>query len=300
MRNDPNSPRDSRTCARLLILALLVSILVMLGVWCLLRPPVNHNALAIGEAANIDRLDIPLQPPLELDFKTRAEVLQLREQAIYSHPELLVREYKPYAPIFGRIVDGLPWWGVKGQFYYGSGERSIEGPSEESRFILNPYLLVAAEFYTYWDPARHPESEIRAANFRFYCAPHGLHWRPRSAYAEVSYDAGCVARIGGGFFDLIAYNARDLNLAYLYISYPDSQGISHPDAPVRAYANPQFIHQGGSCGYQGGCNNMSPYTPEIDAIRIDSLPAKVTIWLWKSDPGDPHRTPDMTFVLYFR
>jgi hypothetical protein len=38
----------------------------------------------------------------------------------------------------------------------------------------------------------------------------------------------------------------------------------------------------------------------MDGIRIQSLPVKVTIWLWKDDPGDPHRTPDMTFVLYFR
>jgi hypothetical protein len=300
MRNDPNSPRASLACARLLILALLVLILVLSGAWCLLRPPANHNALAIGEAASIDRLDIPLQPPLELDFKTRAEVLQLREQAVYSHSELLVRGYKPYAPIFGRIVDGLPWWGVKGQFYYGSGERSIEGPSEESRFILNPYLLVAAEFYTYWDRARYPETEVSDANFRFYCAPNSLLWSPRQAYAEASYRANCIDSIGGGFFDLIAYNARDLNLTYLYVSYPDSQGIAHPDPPDRAYANPQFIHQGNSCGYAGGCNNMSPYTPEIDGIRIQSLPAKITIWLWKDDPGDPHQAPDMTFVLYFR
>jgi hypothetical protein len=300
MHKDPYPPRASLTCARLLILSLLVLILALLGAWYLLRPPANHNSLAIGEAAGIDRLDITLQPPLELDFKTRAEVLQLREQAIHSHPELLKSEYKPYKPIFGRIEDGLPWWGVKGQFYYGSGERSTEGPSEESRFILNPYLLVAAEFYTRWDRARYPESEVGDPGFRFYCAPSSLLWYPRQAYAEASYRADCVRRIGGGFFDLIAYNARDLNLTYLYVSYPDSQGVIHSNPPDRAYANPQFIHQGGSCGYPGGCNNMSPYTPEIDGIRIQSLPAKVTIWLWKDDPGDPHRTPDMTFVLYFR
>lgn len=274
--------------------------MILLGAWYLLRPPANHNALAIGQAASIDRLNILLKPPLELDFKTRAEVLQLREQAVNRYPELLVDDYRPYEPIFGRIVDGLPWWGIKGQFYYGRGERSIEGPSEESRFILNPYMLVAAEFYTYWDRARYPESEVGKAGFQFYCDPFNLLWQPRQSYGEVSYRADCVARIGGGFFDLIAYNARDLNLTYLYVSYPDSQGIAHSNPPDRAYANPQFIHQGGSCGYEGGCNNMSPYTPEIDGIRIESLPAKVNVWLWKSDPGDPQLAADMTFVLYFR
>ena len=298
--SDPHHPSNSLTCARLLILSLLVLILGLLGAWYLLRPPANHNALAIGEAASVEKVDIPLQPPLELDFKSRAELLQLRSQAVYSHPELLKSEYRPYGPIFGRIVDGLPWWGVKGQFYYGNGQHSIEGPSEESRFILNPYLLVAAEFYTRLDADRYRESEVSDTGFIFYCAPYSLLWFPRQAYAEAEYRADCIDRIGGGFFDLIAYNARDLNLTYLYVSYPDSQGIAHSDPPDRAYANPQYIHQGSSCGYAGGCNNMSPYTPEIDGIRIQSLPAKVTIWLWKEDPSDPHRAPDMTFVLYFQ
>jgi hypothetical protein len=283
------------------ILGLLALVLVLLLIWALLLPAPNRNALAIGERAALDELAIALQPPQELDYMRKAEVLRLREGAVNQHPELLAANYRPSDAIFDQIVNGLPWWGIAGQFYYGRGERSIEGPSEESRFILNPYLLAAAEFYTRLDNTRIPESKASQPGFRFYCEPYLLHWQPRRAYAEAHYRASCVESIGGGFFDLIAYNARDLNLNYIYVSYPDSQGISKGDAPITAYANPQYIHRGGSCGYPGGCNNMSPRTPEIDGIRITRLPAKVVIWLWEEDPGDPlEGTPDMTFVLRFK
>ncbi len=196
------------------LLTFLVGFLITL--WVTRLPPPNRNQLAIGERATLEALDIPLQPPIELDFAAKAEVLQLRTEAVLNYPDLIISEYRPTYAVFDQVEDGLPWWGTLGNFYYGPGEQSLEGPAEESRFILNPYLLVAAEVHSYWDRNALPEASARQPDFPLYCAPSQLRWQPRAAYAEVSYSAQCVQQVKSNFFDLIVYNARDLNLNYIY------------------------------------------------------------------------------------
>jgi hypothetical protein len=261
----------------------------------------NRNKLALGEKSTITEvLYIDLQPAEELDFESKAEVLKLRRNAVMRHPELLQGNYRPSTQVFGQIVDGLPWWGVAGQFYYGNGEQSIAGDSEESRFILNPYLLIAADPWRMWDKNVIPESSIQRSDFVFYCPPTYLFWKPSEAYGEVGYSTHCAASLNYRHFDLISYNARDMNLNFIYVSYADSQNITKQEIPTTAYAIPHFIHQGGSCGYPGGCNNMSPPTPEIDGLEITGYPAKVVTWLWEKQPNSVEEPPDMIFVLYFK
>ena len=97
--------------------------------------------------------------------------------------------------------------------------------------------------------------------------------------------------------DLIAYNARDMGLSYLYLSLADSDNLS-PSSPMQApMAISQFLHAGGSCSYPGGCNNMSPRVPELVNLQIERLPARVTIWLWRDKPAGIEQPPDMTFVI---
>jgi hypothetical protein len=45
---------------------------------------------------------------------------------------------------------------------------------------------------------------------------------------------------------------------------------------------------------------MSPSTPDIDDIRLDGLPAKVVVWLWREKPESAAQIPDMRYVIYFR
>ena len=283
--------RPRRSVGLWLVIVALAGLAVsLLGLWYLLQPAPNRNTLTIGSAAREAGIDIAIQPAIELDFMSKAEVLKLRVEAVQKYPGLIVGEYKPAEAVFGQIVDGRPWWGIVGHFHSGAGEDSIEGPSEESRFILNPYLLVVADFYGRAD------GQLSAP---LYCAPRRLHWEPAAALAESDYDSECVAQMDGRF-DLIVYNARDLNLNYIYVRYADSQNVTHWDPPTQAYAIPQFIHQGGSCGYPGGCNNMSPATPEIDSLTVTGLPAKVVAWLWRARPASVEQQPDMVFVLHFR
>jgi len=104
----------------------------------------RSDVLVTGEAAPAGAVTIGLYDPIELDGMTRAEVEQLRTYYVDKHPEL-VREYTPSSAVFGQIVDGLPWWGVEGQFCDGPGERGIDGDSEEARWVINPFLLLGVD-----------------------------------------------------------------------------------------------------------------------------------------------------------
>jgi hypothetical protein len=260
------------------------------------RVETYRNALALGSNGQDGVVDIAIQEPTDFDFKSRDEILRLRAEAVAAKSQMLARPYRPLGSVFGQIVDGVPWWGTDGQFYFGPGQHSIDGPSEEARFVLNPYLLVAPDFRDDWHDLLTP---AELPGFQLYCSPHSLRWRPRDAYAEVTYSADCIAKRRWPVFDLIAYNARDFNLDYLYISYADSKNVAKKNPPDTAYRNPQFIHKGGSCGYPGGCNNMSPMTPPIDGLRVTGLPASVVVRLWAEQPASVAQTPDMTYVIHF-
>ncbi len=276
------------------ILALLATCLVI--IWVIRLPAPNRNTLAIGKLASVDDVDIALQKPVEFDFKTKAEVLQIRSEAVQKHPELLAGVYRPSEKVFGQIVDKRPWWGMYGEFYYGKGDRSIEGPSEEARFILNPFLLVAADFYSFWQGYL---SEDDLPSYNLTCQPYKLHWWPKEGRAEATYGEKCVSSRLSHTFELVAYNARDFNLNFVYVSYKESFNVSKSDIPASPISIPHFIHLGSSCGYPGGCNNMSPYTPELVGLVFKDLPARLVIRLWQDKPVSPTQTADMVFTLRF-
>lgn len=300
------------------IFSLVLSSAALLVAWL---TQAGSNRLGIGPQASVDVLDIALQPPMELDNLPSAEILRLRQEAIARYPALLAGRYVPARQVF-QMADGLPWWGIAGQFYYGRGEHSVDGPAEESRFLLNPYLLVGAELSGLsiwsggqralaWDRARITAQDLADSDFPFYCPSVGLRWWPHKARAEATYDvSACLVAmndwtlysldVADASFDLVAYNARDLGLGYLYWSSKDSQNLSASNAMQGPIAISQFIHRGSSCGSPGGCNNMSPRVPELCGIQIERLPARAVIWLWHDRPASAEQRADMTFVLVFR
>lgn len=304
------------------IVFLTLLLVLLLITWYSLQPRVNHNALIIGSNANpvaTEPIHIAIQSPIELDYKTKADVLALRRQEALRYPELLSGAYAPCDQVFGQMEDNRPWWGIAGQFYYGSGENSVNGVSEEARFIVNPYLLVAAEFYglsiwrdaSLWDKTRVTPQDLERADFPYYCPPQDLLWWPQEARAEVTYALSQYLQqlnawssrpltIKDAMFDLTAYNANDLSFSYIQVAHAESSNItfSQPfDVPIQ---NPEFIHLGGSCQYPGGCNNASPNVLEYNNMSIDFLPAQLVIYLWKNAPISSQLPPDFVFTINFR
>jgi hypothetical protein len=127
---------------------------------------------------------VAIQEPIDLNFKSKNAVLLLRAMMVYRHRELIVGEYRPAETVFGQIEGGKPWWGLRGHVYYGSGEKSIDGPAEETRFILNPFLLVAADLSILnmlvngnrldWDRNLVTEADLTHPAFPLFCRPHAL------------------------------------------------------------------------------------------------------------------------------
>ena len=102
------------------LVVLLVNIAAMAALICLLDlfMTAQHaagNELAVGPAAKLNTpLPVPINRPLDLNFKTREEVLSLRRQIVLQNANLLTGAYEPDMDIFGEIQDFRPWWGTRG------------------------------------------------------------------------------------------------------------------------------------------------------------------------------------------
>jgi hypothetical protein len=273
----------------------------------------EQTCLAIGKSAKVaGMVAIPIYPPVELNYQSKSAIFKARKQFVMTQPKLITGPYTPSEDVFGRIEDGKPWWGIEGMSYYGAGNKSILGPAEESRFIMNPFLLVGDSNggSTLFDKHKVPASRLHQGYFPFYCQPRDLKWWPSESRAEVTYDARSFQQWScqingsqtsyGGIIQLEAINARDLGLEYIYVPIERCTNIK-AGSPMRAAMSiPQYIHCGGSCGYPGGCNNMSPTTAELDSLRLTALPARLEIWLWKSAPQTGKEPADMVFVINYQ
>jgi len=272
------------------------------------------NELSLGaDAKSQFPVAVPLNKPAELNFKTRDEILEMRFRALAPAAILIKGSYEPDPAVFGAIVDKRPWWGTAGAAIYGAGERSILGPSEESRFILNPLLLVAANSATIgiWNPDRITSVEVNNPNFPFFWGPEQLQFDAKNSSATVIYNVtDYIARINATGklekpittpnFSLVAYNARDFGYQYIYLDMRKSSNISNMHSTFQPTRLRQMIHCGGTCGFPGGCNNMSPFMKEIDRLGFTDLPAKAVVSLWKQDPGTIEQRPDFTMIIQLR
>ena len=276
-------------------------------------PPV----LRIGASAVVEGpVEIALHEPVDFDGFTREAVLALRSENVAKHPSL-VSGYEPHRNVYGRIVDGMPWWGLVGQFRYGPGPRSTEGASEESRFVLNPFLLVGAELFgaSRWGGFRWDEDAIAAAGvpdeeLPLAVEPTSLTWWPDQSRAEVVYDATGLIEGVAPFVDepptlpldgtyLYPQSARDLGFNFLHVDLAASEQVTQRDPNPSPFRIRSFIHRGGSCRYPGGCNNGSPHQTHVARIQIEALPARLVLRLWRKQPADAASAADMEFAIRF-
>jgi hypothetical protein len=278
--------------------------------------PPSSNQLAVGTPEDpAGPIDIALSPPGSLNFKSKAEILKIRSQAVSRFRNLLRKPYKPTMAIFDQIEDHRPWWGMQGTFIWGAGSRSIEGEAEESRFLLNPFLLVGANSGTalIWNKDKITEADLHDEAFPYCWLPESLHFYPVDSLVQATYNITSfnkeltkrkdklTASVDGTMkFGLIAYNARDLGFNFIYLDPTKSMNITSKHKSNRPTLIIQMIHRGGSCQYPGGCNNMSPAQPEIDEFDCSKLPARAHISLWKDPPISKDSKPDLTYFIDLR
>ena len=204
---------------------------------------------------------------------------------------------------------------MQGTFVWGAGQRSIEGAAEESRFLLNPFLLVGANSGTalIWDKDKIQESDLKDKSFPYCWLPESLKFYPSDSLVQVTYDVTAFNKELSNRkdkltapvehtikFGLIAYNARDFGFNYIYLDPLKSMNITPKRKTDRPTLIQQMIHCGNGCQYPGGCNNMSPAQPDIDEFDCSRLPARANIRLWKARPLSKDFTPDLTIFMDLR
>ena len=274
-----------------------------------------YNELLLGSDSRVsDYVDIPVNPVSELDYKSKAEILQTRSRLAERECKLLKYRYQPSDVVFGQIVSSKPWWGIAGGAIFGSGDKSILGDSEESRFINNPLLLVGASPWSneIWDQNKLSEKELSDSEFPFLWLPSIIRIFPAKKIMQIAYDVSRFNKKLKDYdrfladrepideFGLVAYNARDFGYNYLYVPIEESKNIINTKGVKTPVKIEQYIHLGNSSGYPGGCNNMSPAQDELDHFQLKDLPARVKIKLWKSNPGTPSKDADMTVFIELR
>ncbi len=246
-------------------------------------------------------IKVKVNPPEEFDFLKKSEIYEIRKKQVNTYPSLLKAfysgDYEPSEEVFGQIEDGKSWWGILGIYHYGPGIKSIEGPSEESRFICNPYIPVALS--ERWargitDPRVKPEA--------IFPEPLEVKWDINEKTVKVKYNVSDYLMKSDELHDprarelkLIAYNAKDLGYGYFLI-YPNRTENLTITPQNEALFIPQFLHTGSDSGYPGGSNNMSPGFPPLN-IELKKLPARLVIALWKEKPADLKAKPDIMEIL---
>lgn len=272
------------------------------------------NGLAVkNQAKTKDPTVIPIAPLAKFNGITQQELYKARTNAAEKYKNLLLDTYEPSDLIFGQCENKKPWWGVWGMHVFREGQHAIEGPSKESGYVLNPYRLFAAEANNVglWDKAKMSDEDMRNPSFPYLWNSGPVLFNAKTGIAQVIYDISdynkrlaawkkCmrfpVDSING--FSLIGYNARDFGYSYVYLDPIRSKNIAKWRAqPVNIT---QFLHCGGSCGYPGGCNNMSPHIRELDSNKLLQLPARAYLKLWKLEPESVSDPPDFVFVIDFR
>lgn len=272
------------------------------------------NELALrGSAKAQGTLMIPVSGAVKLNGVTQEQLYKFRTDAVTRNKILLSDTYEPNDAIFGQCESNKPWWGVWGMHVFREGMHSIDGPSKESIYINNPFRLVSAEANNVglWKKEAMSADDMRNPNFPFLWEPGPVLFNPKLATAQVWYNISMynenlkkwqrcmrapVTAITG--FSLIAYNARDFNYRYIYLDPRKSVGVT--PWPVRPVQIDQFLHCGGSCGYPGGCNNMSPHIRELDENRLTQLPARAYLKLWSEEPDSVGNPADFTFIIDFK
>ncbi len=292
-------------------------LMVVANLWqgCNAQAGDNPNALAVGKSAKIQTpVDIQTNPVANFNWKTREEVLNMRKKEIYKYPQLLLNTYTPYPPIWGAVEDNRPWWGTTGTCIWGEGQKSIEGPAEESRYILNPFMLVGVNPATLsiWNPSRIRKDELNDPKFPYFWYPESIRFEAAKSFATATFNISQyladIRKTGAlnqpnimpNQFSLVAYNARDFGYGYIWLNEARSINVSNDNRFTEPTTIRQMLHCGGTCGYEGGCNNMSPFMKEIDRCRINKLPARACVYLWRDEPQNVAKRPDFIFLLDFK
>lgn len=243
-----------------------------------------------------ENVDIAVNYPISLSYKTKKDIYNIRKN--YVEKSIFARsDYEPSEEVFGMIASFKPWMSVNFCKDKKDNLASIDGASEEARFIINPAMLVAIEYPFVWS------SDTDSAfcnNYYNQLIPQKISFSKEKREIVVEYQSLPLESSERFFYTFNGLNARDLGYRYAYMDLSQSdadltfsnsnQNISNQ---VIEFSN--FIHLGSSCEHNGGCNNGSPRQTYLEFYAKNNQFIKGTIYikLWKSKPNSANQEPDI-------
>jgi hypothetical protein len=283
-------------------------------------PPVSStktgapSKLAVGEHAAVkEPVEIPFTGTMELNYKTRDEVISMRRNmAERGANTQLIKDgpYKASSEVFDGLQSEKTWIGLKGRTFYGRTSKIVEGLAEQSRFICSPFMLVAADIKIpvaeTFDKSRYNIDTLANSQYPVQCPPKTILFDAPNASEEIVFDVSSYRNSCNNYLkppanldkvevSLVAYNARDFGYKWMYVNQdPISEGIGHiPRIPTQAFEIKQAL------GYSGGNNAMVGDSEEFVRWQIIRVPAKMVVSLWKAKPQLPTDKADFTVTIKF-
>lgn len=256
------------------------------------------------QSSSTDAKKITVNQPTALSGKSKAEIYKLRKDYV-SQSIFVKSNYEPSEEVFGGIVGGKPWISANVCIDSQTGKLRTTGPSEESRFINNPTMLVAIE-YPY--PVRYNDAKTCTSS-NSEMIPTSIKYVPSKKMIIVKYyNLPFTTNNNPSFYMFNGVNARDLGYKYAYLdkkkSTYDVDFISSDNLSTGIQEFQNFIHLGGSCGHEGGCNNGSPRQHFLEfksnATSYNYENRYIQIKLWKNKPKSPEAPADITERIILR
>lgn len=305
---------------RLLLLLLLLAVSVLLAIESSRLKPDFHwerakvQWLRLGEEAGSEEFaESGPSELLELDFLSRAEIVNLRAEAVRRYPGLVSEGYQPLRALFGGVVNHKPWWGTIGATHYGWGQRSIAGPSYASRFVNNPLCLIdlwmkpfeqqgQGRKDTFWyllhladrepipaDPAGMlmlSETRLRARKaeavltYQMSTAVREIdrvYSELQDQYGDYERDLKWSGRSQLSSHEVLAYFLSLIDFGYNFGALLESEGVSviKPETPQFPLKDRITLYH--YCGYPAGCNQI---LNESLKFKVTRLPATMRFGFW--------------------
>lgn len=251
-----------------------------------------------GEAD--DTINIKVNQMECFSGKTKQEIYDIRkkyvEKSIFKS-----KDYEPSEEVFGQIEDGLPWRSVFTELCHNEDNKEFEtrGPSEESRFINNPIMLVGL---LHWGHT--PTYYRRCDGTIGWAVPYRITYSKNNKLITAYYK-NMHALNKDAIYGIETINAQDFGYRYGKMISNDEISFfnSNDNISTRIYEFQNFIHRGDSCGLEGGCNNCSPYIEGFifaPLLNSKNKQTKILVFqLWKSKPKNENTTCDLTYKIIF-
>lgn len=270
-------------------------------------PSLNINTQMIGTLKNkqqktpISFEEIELRPTSVLSGLSKEQILKQRTQYVKESVVFKdLKDYKPSEDVY-QIEDYLPWIGAEQMAKYGANNNKNigKGDSRHSISINNPELLVSFIVPNFGD-----QKDIAPYSKEDLLQPVKLSYDKNNKIIKAEFNLKSFFDKNPNYYGGAMYvdetNARDLGYHWFYCPKKENLGFINPQTSI--YSHPYkvqgYYHKGSSCGLEGGCNNYSPYQPNL-VFMIKDMPSSMTIYMYKEKPKSLRQKPDMTYIMVF-